>query len=81
MLTRFLMQYGKFFIYTTEFLTIIEQLRESFDGTFTTTRVKDADLHNLFVIYLFRDLTEAQISRWYLQHFQHTLTTTDYFIM
>jgi len=74
MLTRFLMQYGKVVHIhdrkPPEFLTITKQIGD-YDGTFSTTRVKDADLHNVVVMYLFRDPTEAQISRWSLQHFQH----------
>lgn len=74
MLSKFLMKYGNVVHIhdrnPPEYVSITKKLG-GFDGTFTTRKVKTANVHKVFVVYLFRDPTEAQISRWCFKHFQH----------
>jgi hypothetical protein len=47
------------------------QRKSDNDATFTHQLISNNSLNKAFVIYIFRDPTEAQVSRWNLNHFTH----------
>lgn len=79
MLSAFLKPYGKVVHmhdrYPPPRLTQIRQ-RPDGDGHFTKRPLCGRCLQKVFVIFLFRDPTEVQVSRWSMAHFRHIQVPT-----
>ncbi len=74
MLTNFLQQFGKVVHihnrYPPKVLSVI-RLKSENDGSFSTIPICNESLSKVHVIYIFRDPTEAQVSRWGINHFMN----------